>query len=159
MMKDKIYFFITNLYGWLIIILIGTILMPLYTSGNLLPSFTDIICILYLFIFLYIRIKLQIKRDVTWRDYLLLFVIDAVFILVSMYICANLIVFFFPVFVFLDFLIYIMKHIHIKSIMLNIMLDIIFIFLLCIFLYYITFLCIETVPKFINVFCGILRNI
>lgn len=170
MMKDKIYFFMTSLYGWLIIVLVGICFIPAYTGdllrANLILSATDVISILFLFVWLYLRVKLQLKRDVTWRDYLLVFVINIIYIVTISYMNPKMFLWTFLwvslFFVFLDSFIYVMKHINIKNIFFYVISVISVLFLLYIdlmFFLYTIFFCFVVVSGFLDVFNGILRNI
>ena len=159
MMKDKIYFYMTNLYGWLVIILVGVCLIPTYTSdllkGYLVISATKVLLILSFFVWLYFRIVFQLKRDASKYNYLFLFIIDAVYItmvIMNISITFSALLFF----IFLDPFVYLMKNRHIKNAFRYItsMLFIIIIDLIISF-FIITF-CFGFVGLFIDVFNAIL---
>ena len=167
MMKNKIYSFTTNLYGWLIIVLAGMCFIPAYTGdllrANLILSATDVISILFLFIWLYFRVKLQLKRDVTWRDYLFVFVINIIYIVTILYVDPKMFLWTFLwvslFFVFMDSFIYIMKYINIKEKFLSVVSILFLLYIDFMFFLYTIFFCFIVVFGFVDVFNGILRNI
>lgn len=129
-MKNKIYFSMANLYGWLIIILVGSLFVPMcikdLATGRMVISATKILLLLFSFIWLYLRIVFQLKRNIIRHDYLFVFIIDAMymtmFIYMNMYMYIDFLMFaLISLFlIFLDFFIYAIKHIHIKNIFLYI---------------------------------------
>ena len=151
MMKDKIYFYMTNLYGWLIIILVGFFFVPIFlrdlTTGRMAISVTKIFLLLFSFMWLYFRIEFQLKRNVVWFDYLFIFIINAVYTIVFIYIYMNMYIYIdigdyaspCLFLVFLDFFVYLMKHIYIKNIFLYIVSLLFLLIINCILLFYTTY--------------------
>lgn len=150
-MKDKFFLKMTDLFGWFGIVLVFyfSIIASVgynFEEYHVIASLVNNYVLVFLFLWLFIRIKFQLKSNTGKKDYLLIFVIDIIYIMILSLSFKML----FPhALIIIDCFVYMLRDSNIKPVFISIILLLINIILFYFVIYGFSF-CAESIYNLIE---------